>query len=147
MILKIFQFTENENDIVSCFEQLERSLGILMPLDDLFSLDDFNKKSQPQKSSTAGTQQDDSDSDDSDEDDFVEVRTSRTKDEIEEERNFEMRYFGIGENEDERDKNFLISVNLKENEDNKILLEISRGLYKELKNTHLSKVAHWIKVI
>ena len=47
---------------------------------------------------------------------------------------------GINTNREHKDlisgqKN--INLNLRENDDNKILFEIKRGLYKELKNSHL----------
>jgi len=149
-----------EVDINNCIEQFERSIKLLMPGEDFFDSYDFNLKSkymlQNMESSNSYPEKEldeESSSDDDSEDDFVEVNVTKTKEEIEIERNEELKYLGIL-----NDGRFLkmdgkyasgqmnIDIHLNEDEDNKIVFEIIRGLYKELKNSHLTRVNNWIKV-
>jgi hypothetical protein len=45
-----------------------------------------------------------------------------------------------------RNYNLEVNIKLKENEENKIVIDIMRDLYKELKNSHLIKINIWLKV-
>lgn len=151
-----------EIDINTCVEQFERSIKLLMPGEDLFDNYDFNLKTKhilqnmesnenelEKESEEDATLSDDDDS----EDDFVEVNVKKSKEEIESERNEEMKYLGILKdgtslrmNGKETSGQMNIDINLNEDEDNKIVFEIIRGLYKELKNSYLTKINNWIKV-
>ena len=165
-----------EVDINGCIEQLERSIKILMPGDELFNSYDFNIKTTHElmdfEESTDNSaakcsnqddengelerpsDDDDDDDDDDSEDDFVEVSVPKTKEEIENERSEEMKYLGISKdgsglqnkNQFEFTGQLKIDLHLKENDENKVVFEIIRGLYKELKNSHLIKVNDWIKL-
>ena len=92
--------------------------------------------------------QTDSDEDDS-EDDFVEVKLNKSKSQLEEEREVEMKFLGFGSstsnNNNNNTSNYNIDLNIYENEDNKQVIETMREFYKELKNSHLTKVTYWIK--
>ena len=157
--------------MLACVEQLERSIKILMPGDELFDNYDFNFNKASAEDNTSeekpietedsredsDTDETETDDEDDSEDDFVEVAPSKSKEEIEHERDVELKYLGIakdgsgfangGVNNGANSKgNFKIDLNLTENEENKILFEIMRGLYKELKNSHLAKATNWIKV-
>ena len=88
--------------------------------------------------------QSDTDSDSSD--DFVEVKPEN---EEEEDPDIELRYLGFlkdDSSEYTRNYNLEVNIKLKENEENKIVIDIMRDLYKELKNSHLIKINIWLKV-
>jgi len=151
-----------EVDINNCIEQFERSIKLLMPGEDIFDNYDFNLKSnyvsqnketvnesEKELEADASSCDDESES----EDDFVEVNAAKSKEEIEKERDEEMKYLGISKNGGFQKLNgkndagqIDIDIHLSEDEDNKIVFEIIRGLYKELKNSHLVRVNNWIKV-
>ncbi len=81
---------------------------------------------------------DDSDTDD---DDFVEVKDNNNQDEL--------RFLGFfNDQNSEYTRNFQLNLNigLNINEDNKIVIENMKGLYKELKNIYQSRVNHFIQV-
>lgn len=89
-------------------------------------------------------------SDDSDED-FVEVPTKRTKEDIIAETNLEMRYLGFLDKKSTSIQNLInteitIEQYLKENDDNKILIDIMKDLSREIRNLYLNKINKWIKV-
>lgn len=94
------------------------------------------------------------DDDDEDEDDFVEVATKKSKEEIEEERYVEMRYLGVlneantvvSLDELKNAPALTIDLHLRENDENKVVMEVMRDLYKELKKSSLVRVQTWIKV-
>lgn len=96
-----------------------------------------------------------SDSDD-DDDDFVEVRPKKSKEELEEDRYIELRYLGILNDDNKiaepmsieqfKSVNLTIDLHLRENHDNKVVIDIMRDMYKELKKSWLSKINNWIKV-
>jgi hypothetical protein len=109
---------------------------------------DTNKTSEIENAETSNLETD-SDSEE-DDDDFIEVPEVKSKSEIEAEREVEMKYLGFAKNSANATENaksgFTIDINLLENEENKVLFETMRDLYKELKNSHLVKVNNWIKV-
>lgn len=170
----MFIIKECEFDIKNSLEQLDRCISILVPKDDLFTNEDFSlenskKPKEKQPNSLLQTAEDSNvtsendnasnsdDDSDSSEDDFVEVPSKKTKEELEEDRYVELRYLGLlNENTNsteamtlERFKNVNLSIelNLRENEENKVVIEIMRDLYKELKKSSLVKVNNWIKVM
>ena len=66
----------------------------------------------------------------------------------EEDPDIELRYLGfLNDRGSEYTRNFNLEVNikLKEDEENKIVIDIMRDLYKELKNSHLTKITTWLK--
>ena len=86
--------------------------------------------------------QSDTDSDSSD--DFVEVKPENEEDE---DPDIELRYLGFlkdDSSEYTRNYNLEVNIKLKENEENKIVIDIMRDLYKELKNSHLIKSLQFI---
>lgn len=113
----------------------------------MLSLDKGNKKEIDTTENETSNLESDSDED---EDDFVEVAEVKSKSEIQAETEVEMKYLGFSKdtvNSSENGKSgFTIDINLLENEENKVLFESMRDLYKELKNSHLAKVNNWIKV-
>ena len=131
---------------------MERCIDLLKP-NDLFDSGDFvagGKLGSKTKENIIETRveeapEEEEDSDD-DDDDFVEVATNKGEDE-----EIELRYLGFltdRSSEYTRDFNLELSVNaLKVDEENKILVDIMKDLYKELKNSYLTKLQHWIKVI
>lgn len=156
-------------------EQFDRCINILVPkTEEIFTNEDFNiesvGKNPPQKtdkssietanSSNIGEIDDDDNEDgdnsdddsDSSEDDFVEVASKKTKEEIEEERYVEMRYLGVLNADkpvslDEfKNAKFTIDLRLQENDENKVVIEIMRDLYKEMKKSSLVRIQNWIKV-
>ena len=155
-------------------EQFDRCINILVPkTEEIFTNEDFNieaiGKNAPQKSDKSsietanssnideidddedGGDNSDDDSDSSD-DDFVEVASKKTKEEIEEERYVEMRYLGVLNADkpvslDEfKNAKFTIDLRLQENDENKVVIEIMRDLYKEMKKSSLVRIQNWIKV-
>lgn len=89
--------------------------------------------------------EEDSDSDLSDSD-FVEVPFKETPNYDDED---ELRYLGFfrdRNSEFSRHYNLQIEISLKENEENRIIVETMREFYKELKNSYLDKLTKWIKV-
>jgi hypothetical protein len=122
--------------------------------EELFDNEDFNLNSgskrpmQPVQSlpeAISEEEAEETDSDD-DDDDFVEVRAKRSKEEIEAERELELRYLGFtGEEGATNNGQMQIDLRFKENEDNAVVIEIMRGLYKELKKSYLVKINNWIK--
>lgn len=149
-------------------EQFDRCINILVPkTEELFTNEDFNiepvGKNPPQKSDKSPIEtttnvdemdenEDDSDDDSDSDDDFVEVASKKTKEEIEEERYVEMRYLGVlnGDKpvslEEFKNANFTIDLRLQENDENKVVIEIMRDLYKEMKKSSLVRIQNWIKV-
>jgi hypothetical protein len=130
-----------------------------MPGDELFDNKDFNLNNSKKTSIDIEKQADDilneqemdeqneTDEDDS-EDDFVEVKLNRSKSELEEERQVEMKFLGFGCSASDSKigtSNFQIDLNLNENDDNKEILNTMRDIYKELKNSYLTKLTFWIK--
>lgn len=86
--------------------------------------------------------------DESDED-FVEVPIKRTKEDVISETNLEMHYLGfLGKEsiEDLINTEIKIEEFLKENDDNKIVIDIMKDLSKEIKNSYLLRINKWIKV-
>lgn len=84
------------------------------------------------------------DESDTDDDDFVEVKLPDDENDDEE----ELRFLGFLNGRDsEYTRNFELNLNLKfdQNEDNRILVEIIKDLYKELKYSHLDSLIAWIK--
>lgn len=144
---------------------MERCINILVPKsEELFTNEDFNlservsEKSsieEVNKSIDAEVDNYESDSDD-DEDDFVEVRPKKSKEELEEDRYIELRYLGILNDDNKiaepmsieqfKSVNLTIDLHLRENQDNKVVIDIMRDMYKELKKSWLSKINNWIKV-
>ena len=130
---------------------MERCIDLLKP-NDLFDSGDFvaggtlssKTKANIIETRVEEAQGGEEDSDD-DDDDFVEVATNKGEDE-----EIELRYLGFltdRSSEYTRDFNLELSVNaLKVDEENKILVDIMKDLYKELKNSYLTKLQHWIKV-
>jgi hypothetical protein len=163
-ISQYLNILDMEADITNCIEQFERSVKLLMPGEDIFDNYDFNLKSnyvsqnketinESEKEVDADTSSCDDESESESEDDFVEVNAAKSKEEIEKERDEEMKYLGISKNSGFQKLNgknnagqLDIDIHLNEDEDNKIVFEIIRGLYKELKNSHLVRVNNWIKV-
>lgn len=88
------------------------------------------------------------------EEDFEEVPLNKSLEQINEERRIEMEYLGFSNGKiiqtinepNEENSNLTIDINLNENEDNRVLIQTIRDLYKELESSHLLKVATWIKV-
>jgi hypothetical protein len=128
--------------------------------EELFGKEDFDVEARASKKppSTVPTSEstesdkdaaetsDEDDQDDDDDDDFVEVRPKKTREEIEAERELEMRYLGFADNTAlSTDEQLKIDIRLRENEDNAVVIEIMRGLYKELKRSYLAKINNWIK--
>jgi hypothetical protein len=130
-----------------------------MPGDEIFGNRDFNlidsKKSTvdifEQSNNNLNDEEMDEETDadeDESEDDFVEVKLNRSKSELEEDRQVEMKFLGFGSTTSENKNdtsNFRIDLNLYENEDNKEILQTMRDIYKELKYSYLTKVTFWIK--
>ena len=148
---------DSEPDIKNCVDQLERCINILIPKpEDLFISEEasnenktkryvqFETETQPSTSSgTDAGKEEESDSDDSD-DGFEEVPMDKKVDE-----DIELRYLGFLEDkgsEFNRNYNLELNLNLEVDEENKIVIEIMKDLYKELKNSHLKKITLWIKV-
>ena len=134
---------------------MDRCIGLLIPKEEekIFDSEDFNlvtknslyKKTLLSEVIDTESELSGDDEDDSDED-FVEVTSKKSKEEVETERNLEMRYFGIGEKDTlSVEQQLEIDLRLKVNEDNETLIEIMRGLYKELKKTHLTRINNWMK--
>ena len=117
-------------------QQLDRCYNILIPKpEDVFN--DFND--EPTESSV-NNKDDDSESDD----EFETVKIPGLED-----NNDELRYLGFLNGRDsEYSRNFQLDINLKfgQNEDNKILIDIIKDLYKEVKYSHLLSLNNWIKV-
>ena len=139
---------------------MERCIEILVPkIDDLFDDNDSKKPKEmfvPKKVNKFKTviQQNydeaESDIDSDGSDDFVEVKPVGDDDDVEEDPDIELRYLGfLNDNSSEytRNYNLQVDIKLKENEENKIVIEIMRDLVKELKNSHLVKINIWLKVI
>jgi hypothetical protein len=144
--------------MVNCIEQLDRCMNILIPKEeDIFANIDFNgnktskmivssnnSESELPKAKDKNTHDEVDDDDDSDED-FVEVPLNNQDEEVD----IEMRYLGFlndKSSEFTRNYNLRIDLNLKENDENRVVVDIMRDLYKELKNSHLIKINTWIKV-
>jgi hypothetical protein len=127
---------DKENDIKLSIQQLDRCYNILIPKpEDVFN--DFND--EPTESSV-NNKDDDSETDD----EFETVKIPGLED-----NNDELRYLGFLNGRDsEYSRNFQLDINLKfgQNEDNKILIDIIKDLYKELKYSHLVSLNSWIKV-
>ena len=88
----------------------------------------------------------DNKTDDDDDDEFETVKIPGLENENNEE---ELRYLGFLNGRDsEYSRNFELNINLKfgQNEDNKILIDIIKDLYKEVKYSHLDLLNNWIKV-
>lgn len=156
-----FNWKEYEPDIRNSLEQLERCISILVPKsDELFTNEDFNLQSSEKSTKTADELVDEfmsskEDESSDDEDDFVEVPTKKTKEELDEERYVELRYLGILNEdktvaamtiEDFKNAPLTIDLHLRENDENKVVIEIMRDLYKELKKSSLVRINNWIKV-
>ena len=135
---------------------MDRCISILVPKDDdLFTVDDFENSKKPRDTGTVEpeiTDNDDENSeDDSSEDDFVEVAPKKSKEELDEDRYVELRYLGLLNEQNnamslESFRSISIDLNLRENEDNKVVIDIMRDLYKELKKSSMVKINNWIKV-
>lgn len=152
---------EYETDIQNSAQQLDRCISILVPkTEDLFSNEDFGIRSENRSPTTVTepsyseqlNSTDDQDSEEDTDDDFVEVPSKKTKEELEEERFVELRYLGIlNQNgpmsiDEFKNTNLTIDLNLREDDENKVVIEIMRDLYKELKNSSLARINNWIKV-
>ena len=99
----------------------------------------------PQEPTSDQGTDDDSDDDD---DDFEEVAPGDDSANKEEE-DLELRYLGFlndKSSEFVRNYNIKLNIGLVENEENQVIIDIMRDLYKELKKSHLSKINDWIKV-
>jgi hypothetical protein len=127
---------------------LDRCFNILIPKpDEIFN--EFDFENRPTTSKTAISTSDltsnlDNDDSDTDDDDFVEVKLLGDENDDEE----ELRFLGFLNGRDsEYTRNFELNLNLKfdQNEDNRILVEIIKDLYKELKYSHLDSLTVWIK--
>lgn len=136
---------------------MDRCIKILLPNEDLFNKEDFNLSSSKKtpdiqvEDKIENEEEEDEESSD-DEDDFEEVPMKKTKEETVEESNLELNYLGFlngstNSAEDLKNTRIKIDLFLKENDENKVIIEIMRDLYKELKNSHLLKINNWIKVI
>lgn len=144
-------YIDTESDIKNCISQLERCIEILVPkVENLFEEASSTKPKQINQFKTIieknTDENDDDDEDDDDDDDFVEVKTANQE---EEDPDIELRYLGFlndRSSEFTRNFNLELDIRLKENEENKIVIDIMRDLYKELKNSHLTKVTSWLKV-
>lgn len=146
---KIF-IKDTESDIKNCINQLDQSIKILFPSEDMFTNDDFipiDSKMTPDVhySNDANELTDDSD------EDFVEVPNKRTKEDIIAETNLEIHYLGFLDKQSTSIQNLInteikIEQYLKENDDNKVLLDIMKDLSKEIRNLYLNKINKWIKV-
>lgn len=126
---------------------------MLIPKEDqIFDTDDFNTSIDSKKTpqlpnlSLEANEDDVEYSEDSDDDDdFVEVPTKRSREEMNAERELEIKYFGFGDDELKDGQEIKVDLRFKENEDNQVVIEIMRGLYKELKKSYLVKLNDWIK--
>jgi hypothetical protein len=82
------------------------------------------------------------------------VPLNKSLEQIDEERRIEMEYLGFSNGKmtqttsrlHEEKSNLTIDINLNENEDNRVLIQTIRDLYKELEDSHLLKVSTWINV-
>ena len=131
---------EKESDIRSTIEQIDRCFNILIPKpEDVFN--DFGIS----QSSLNKNNDDNSDTDDDDNFETV-IIPGCENDDTEE----ELRYLGFLKGRDsEYSRNFELNININKidnNEDNRILIEILRDLYKEIKYSHLDSLSNWIKV-
>lgn len=153
-------------DIKNNVKQLEQCINILVPREDLFDDDDFevtNKKNaaavenqmcEGEADSKLENPDDDQetdveDDDEDDEDEFEEVPSKKSKEELEEDRQTELKYFGLlNGNKLNRPRMIDIQINhkLKENEENKVIVETIKGLAKELQKSYLPKINNWLKV-
>jgi len=173
-----------EYDIKNCIAQLEQSINVLMPGDELFNNDDFNlnrnrvsnfadlnqfvpiETLEKKRDAVANAEEDEQEHDFEEEneeedeteseEDFEEVPLNKSLEQINEERRIEMEYLGFANGKkiqpttsqtNEGNSNMTIDINLNENEDNRVLIQTIRDLYKELESSHLLKVATWIKVL
>lgn len=155
----LFYELENENDIKNSVEQLNRCIEILVPKsEDLFTNDDFNMAScdAPRTSKQDAAEEiegvDDDEEEVDDDDDFVEVPSKKNKEEQDEDRYVEMRYFGMLDSAEsamslDKFKDITVDLHLRENDENKVVIEIMRDLHKELKKSYLAKINNWIKVV
>jgi hypothetical protein len=118
---------DKENDIKLSIQQLDRCYNILIPKPEAV-FNDFNVN---HTESSVNNKDDDSETDD----EFETVKIPSLED-----NNDELRYLGFLNGRDsEYSRNFQLDINLKfgQNEDNKILIDIIKGLYKEVKYSHL----------
>ena len=105
--------------------------------------DEEEPEPENEKSNIISKNNDESDNESSD-DDFVEVPLKTSTDTID-----ELRYLGFfndRNSEFTRHYNLQIDIGIKESEENKIIRETMREMYKELENAHLKKLNKWIKV-
>ena len=89
-------------------------------------------------------EKDESDADSDCSDDFEEVKPEHSVED--DDPDIELRYLGFLSSKESSDYSLEVDVKLRENEENKIVIDIMRDLYKELKNSHLSKINTWLKV-
>jgi hypothetical protein len=90
----------------------------------------------------------DSDSDSDDEFEEVPQLKQATQEEEDDESVFRLLGFSGGRSSEAvQNFNLKFNIGIKETEDNKIIIEILRDLYKELKHSHLDRINIWIKVI
>lgn len=150
------EIRDTKEDIKNCIGQLERCLDIIKP-NDLFENADFELPTSisTKKQSIIDTEsikedhlrelETESDSDDDDDDDFVEVPVAKNNEDEE----IELRYLGfLNDKSSAYTRNFELELKVdsfKIDDENKIVVEIMRDLYKELKNSYMVKVKDWIK--
>ncbi|CAF1031317.1 unnamed protein product [Brachionus calyciflorus] len=145
------EMNDLEVDIKNCVKQLEQSINILVPHENLFNNEDFNITESKRTPVSRNIQEEISDFEDSDsDDDFVEVPVKRSKEEEVEHTNLELKYLGFFNGtsstiEELKNTNIKIDLFLNENDENKVVIDIMKDLSKELKNLYLVKINKWIK--
>lgn len=141
------QMDDSENDIKNCISQLERCIEILVPkVEDLFEEAESKKPRLVQQIKTVlpnEQENNESDAESDCSDDFEEVKPENSGDD--DDPDIELRYLGFLSSKESSDYNLEVDVKLRENEENKIVIDIMRDLYKELKNSHLAKINTWLK--
>lgn len=141
------EMNDTEEDIRNCVNQLERCIEILVPkVEDLFEETASKKPRLVQRINTVlpdEPEHDDSDADSDCSDDFEEVKSHNLAED--DDPDIELRYLGFLNATESTNFSLQVDVKLKENEENKIVIDIMRDLYKELKNSHLNKINTWLK--